>query len=512
MDSSNRPQNKDHIKEQLTPPGGGTAPPQSGRRRAVLTVTLVFAMLVGGAIGVLVFLPGETPVVPPPAPDEEVQLSPPPNPESEISETQRPEREESAPPVTPSPETEKADAARYAREQAWALRIQADAENIDSWAAEEYGPIAARLEDADTSLKEQMWPEAEQKYQSVLTDLQDLLDGKEQRYEQALEEGRQRLAAEKPEEASDSFNRALLITPSSIEAKNGLAQAEQLAALHASYQQALAFEDQGQLAEAMRQLEEILGSGPAYEPALQARERIQAQLDEELFQREMNALFSALKEEDFAAASRSLQTLETLGLRRQEVAQAAALLADQQTRAEIERLKTQAETFGGEERWQQAVEAYGAILNLDPDLLFASSGRQEAARRAELDRSMSDAVARSHRLQDADQRSAAASLLDYARRIEPRGPKLQAQIEALDALLEEFRTPVTVTLESDNQTLVTIYHVGRIQPFITTEIDLIPGTYTLIGSRAGYRDVRMQITVGPDTGDKRYAIRCEEAI
>jgi hypothetical protein len=71
---------------------------------------------------------------------------------------------------------------------------------------------------------------------------------------------------------------------------------------------------------------------------------------------------------------------------------------------------------------------------------------------------------------------------------------------------------VIVTLESNNQTQVTIYHVGRIAPFLTTEIELKPGTYTLVGSRAGYRDVRMQITVGPDTGDKRYDIRCEEAI
>jgi tetratricopeptide (TPR) repeat protein len=512
MNSSNRPQNKDQLKEQLTPPGSGSAPPQTGRRNALLTVMLVFAVLVGGAIGVLVFLPGEKPVVSPPPPDDEVQLSPPPKPAAAEPETAPIRIDESAQPVSPSPETEQADAARQAKEQAWALRIQADAENIDSWADEEYQQIVAQLEEADTLLKEQVWPEAEQKYQSALTDLQDLLDSKEQRYQQSLEEGLKSLAADKPEVASDFFNRALLINPSSPEAKNGLAQAEQLAALHASYQQALAFEDQGQLVEAMRQLEEILGSGPVYEPALQARERIQAQLDEELFQREMNALFSALKEEDFAAAGRSLQTLETLGLRRQEVAQAAALLADKQTRVEIERLKIQAETFSEEERWQQAADAYAAILNLDPDLLFAFAGRQEAAKRAELHRSMSDAVTRSHRLQDAGQRSAAASLLDYARRIEPQGPELQAQIEALDALLEKFRTPVTVALESNNQTQVTIYHVGRIAPFLTTEIELKPGTYTLVGSRAGYRDVRMQITVGPDTGDKRYDIRCEEAI
>jgi tetratricopeptide (TPR) repeat protein len=473
---------------------------------------LVFAVLVGAAVGVLVYLPGEKTVVLISPADDEPQLSPPPKPDTIKPDSPRTATEETTQTSTRSLETERADAAQQAREQAWALKIQAEAENIANWADEHYRQITEQLEEADTLLNGQLWSEAEEKYQSVLTDLQDLLDGREYRYQQALEEGLQQLAGDQPEAASDFFNRALSIKPSSSEAKNGLARAEQLAALRASYQLALSFEEQGQLAEAMTTLEEILASVPPYEPALQARERIQKQLDEAQFQEEMNTLFAALKAENFAAARRSLQNLETLGLRRQEVEQAAALVVEGEIRAEIERLKTEAETYSYEERWQQAVETYRAILRLDPDLLFASAGRQEAASRAELDRSMSDAVARSHRLQDTTQRSAAARLLDYARRIEPQGPKLQGQIEALDTLLEKYRTPVTVTLESNNQTRVTIYHVGRISPFFTTEIDLKPGTYTLVGSRAGYRDVRMQITVSPDTGDNRYDIRCEDAI
>ena len=527
MNSSNRPQNKDQLKEQLIPPGSGAPPQPSGRPRALLTVILVFALLVGGALGVLLFLPGEKSEVAPPPAEEQAQLPPPSKPvarqpvlpHTEKKETAptpppspRTETEASEPSIAPSPKIEPGDGARQAREQAWALRIQADAENVGSWASEDYQQIAARLEEADTLLEEQLWPEAEQGYRSVLTDLQDLLDSKEQRYREALEIGFQSLTAEQLADARVYFNQALLIKPSSAEAKNGLARAEQLVALRESFQQALAFEEQGQLAEAMSQLVEILGSDSAYEPAQQARERIQARLDEQRFQKEMNTLFSALKKDDFVTAQSSLQTLKTLGLREQEVAQAAALLAEQKTRAQIERLKIQAETFSDEERWQQSAEAYEAILNLDPNLLFASAGREEAAKRVELDRSMRDAMARSHRLQDTAQRSAAASLLDYARRIDPKGPKLQGQIEALDALLEKFRTPVTVTFESNNQTHVTIYHVGRISPFLTTEIALKPGTYTVVGSRAGYRDVRLQITVGPDSGDNRYDIRCEEPI
>jgi tetratricopeptide (TPR) repeat protein len=207
-----------------------------------------------------------------------------------------------------------------------------------------------------------------------------------------------------------------------------------------------------------------------------------------------------------------LQALKQLGVNRQEVDQAAALLAEKQTRAEIGRLKGRAEQFSGEEQWQQALEAYEAILRLDPNLLFATAGQVAAAKRAELDRSMSNAIDHPLRLQDEGQQSAAGSLLAYARQVEPQGPRLRAQIEALDALLKAVRTPVAVIIESDNLTDITIYHVGRIGPVFTRKIDLKPGTYTVVGSRNGYRDVRKEIIIGADSNEYRYDIRCEEAI
>ena len=226
----------------------------------------------------------------------------------------------------------------------------------------------------------------------------------------------------------------------------------------------------------------------------------------------MNSLYSALEAQNFSSAQSSLQALRQLGVHRQEVDQAAALLAEQQTRAEIGRLKGIAERFSDQEQWQQALETYEAILRLDPNLLFANAGQVAAARRAELDRSMSNAIDQPLRLQDEGQQSAAGSLLAYARQVEPQGTRLRSQIEALDSLLKAVRTPVAVIIESDNLTDITIYHVGQIGPVLSREIALKPGTYTVVGSRNGYRDVRKEITIEPDGSEYRYDIRCEEAI
>lgn len=503
MNSSKSQHNRDNVKEQLVPPGGAAGSPKTGGRKPLLTAMVLFAMLLCGAVGVLFFLPADkTRLVSPPVPIEEPASQPQ---ETAVIEAEDSQQKETAASVA-------AAAADQARELVWALKIEAEAQHISSWGGDEYQKISERLEQADRLLNDAAYQSAAESYRSILTDLQTLLDSKEQRYQEALAAGQGALTDGQPDAALNHYNSALIIEPSSREAKSGLEQAEMLAARLAAYQNALSLENQGRLEEALAQLAAISGPGSAYEPALEARKRIQAQLNEVVFEEEMNSLFSALDAQDFSSAQSSLQTLKQLGTHRQEVDQAAALLAEQQRRAAIGQLKEKAEGLRDQEQWQQAGEAYEAILGLDPDLLFATAGQKQAAKRTELDRSIRDAVDRPHRLQDTPQQTAAASLLAYARQIEPQGPKLRSQIEALESLLKAVQTPVAVIIESDNQTDITIYHVGRIGPFLTREIVLKPGTYTVVGSRDGYRDVRKEITVRSDGSHYRYDIRCEEAI
>ena len=52
-------------------------------------------------------------------------------------------------------------------------------------------------------------------------------------------------------------------------------------------------------------------------------------------------------------------------------------------------------------------------------------------------------------------------------------------------------------LTSDELTTVTLYRVGALGAFASHDVELRPGTYTAIGSRDGYRDVRQTFTVRP---------------
>ncbi len=57
-----------------------------------------------------------------------------------------------------------------------------------------------------------------------------------------------------------------------------------------------------------------------------------------------------------------------------------------------------------------------------------------------------------------------------------------------------------------------VYKTGRLGKFARRELDLRPGTYTVVGSRRGYKDVRRQLVVETGAAPKPFEVRCEEKI
>ena len=102
--------------------------------------------------------------------------------------------------------------------------------------------------------------------------------------------------------------------------------------------------------------------------------------------------------------------------------------------------------------------------------------------------------------------------MSVATTVEPRGPKLTAQIQQMQQAMSVARVPVTVRFESDNQTEVTLFRIGQLGSFDARDIELRPGTYTVVGTRSGFRDVRQKFTVVAGQPAGPVIVRCEEKI
>jgi eukaryotic-like serine/threonine-protein kinase len=173
--------------------------------------------------------------------------------------------------------------------------------------------------------------------------------------------------------------------------------------------------------------------------------------------------------------------------------------------------KSHAEELEAQERWDEAVAAYAAALREHPGLAYAKTGKARAGERARLDHELQGLLDQPDQLADPATRAQAAAWLANAQATTPAGPVLRSQIARLQILLPEYDKPVRVSLVSDSNTQVAILSVGSFGSFEHRDVELKPGTYTVIGSRVGYRDVRREITVTPG-GRQTVSVSCYEPI
>jgi len=101
--------------------------------------------------------------------------------------------------------------------------------------------------------------------------------------------------------------------------------------------------------------------------------------------------------------------------------------------------------------------------------------------------------------------------LAYLEQLPEKDSKLLASQRQLAGLVATAERLLPVHIRSDEATEVVIYRVGRLGRFSARTLDLRPGTYTVVGSREGYRDVRKVFTLQPGY-EVEILVRCEERI
>jgi tetratricopeptide (TPR) repeat protein len=172
----------------------------------------------------------------------------------------------------------------------------------------------------------------------------------------------------------------------------------------------------------------------------------------------------------------------------------------------------QARELERKEAWREAERAYSAVLAIDPESADALEGQAVSEARAALDETIEYHLANPGRLANSEVFANAESALAQALETVPTGPRLESQVVRLEHLLELASTPVTVVLESDHQTEITVYRVGHLGTFTRRQLHLKPGAYTIVGSRDGYRDVRLQLVVTPGSPPAPLMVRCTEGL
>ena len=328
----------------------------------------------------------------------------------------------------------------------------------------------------------------------------------------ALEAGRAALESGAAADAERQFALALKLKPGHAQATRGLERAKTLDEVRRLLAEAARLEGEGRSDDAAALYRKALALDRDATPAQQGLARIQSAQSGSAFAAAMSQGLGALAAGNLDEADAAFERAGRIRPGAPEVQDGLAQVARARGDAGITTHLAAAERAEREERWQTALEAYRQALAIDPNLLAAQEGAERAEPRAAIEAQLNGYAARPERLFSTEVRAAARAALHQARSINPAGPVLRGQIDKVTALVESAEVPVAVSLSSDNQTDVTIYRIGRIGMFDRKDMELLPGRYTIVGTRSGFRDVRREVTVLPGQTPPPVAIRCEEPI
>lgn len=328
----------------------------------------------------------------------------------------------------------------------------------------------------------------------------------------ALAAGDSALAAGDSERALEQYGLVLTIEPEHAAALAGRARAERLPEVLDLVQRAGIEVARGELTAALETYRAALAIDSEWPAAKDGVAEVNRMLRDAEFERLLSAAYGLLGSEDFDGAQREFKAALALRPGSREAADGLAQAEQGAKLAEIALAEARALAFERRELWDQAIELYRKVLEGDGTLVFAQTGLERAQARAGLDAKLVNLIENPSLLLTDSVLADARTLLETAGAVEEKGPRLEGQIEELGNLIELASKPIPVRLTSDQLTNVTLYRVGALGAFAAKDLELRPGTYTVIGSRDGYRDVRQTFTVRPGRELEPIHVVCVEPI
>jgi len=390
------------------------------------------------------------------------------------------------------------------------LRARLELENIAQWGEPGWSQSLEMADAGKRLLVQRNFSAARENFTRAVQGLQQLENGRGLLLSEALVAGFDALAENDVATAVKNFERVLAIEPDHQGAQTALSRAVVRAEVLQQMNIAVLAEANGDPVAAQVAYRQAIALDAVYEPALDALERVTEQLHALAFQDAMTRALSALDAGKLQAAGKALDEAASLQPDNTVVADNRQRLQQMWRAAALASLRRQAEAQAGRENWQAVVDLYQQALKIDSSAGFATAGLTHAGERVKLNAQFDHYLQQPDRIYSPDPLKNAEKLLSTAGKAPADEPKLAAKISELQQLVRQAAMPVTVTLYSDGQTEIAVYHVDRLGSFTEHRLELLPGEYTVVGTRAGYRDVRKQLRVPPGSKSVLMVIRCEE--
>ena len=505
-----RPQSAMHARAKLAAAAGDEAavlaplvhdaPVAAASRRGLRLLPIAIAGAAVIALLVVFMMPARTPVEDPEFTREAKRAA---EQQGQVRRTQEEER------AARHNARVKAEAARDAFDAALA---SLDRHAAARWATTEFAAARDAGAAAALAYSAEHYDRAASGWESASAQLAAIEKQRADRLRDAVAGGQRALSEGRTAAARKAFELALAIEANHPPAVAGLKRAALLDQVFPVIDAAAVHERAGRLTEAEAGFRRALGIDPGSTDAQAGISRIEARRAAEAYAAAMSRGFADL------AAGRSASAREYFGRALElrpgsaEAREALASLDQGQRAAALRLLESRARESEAAERWDDALAAWREAAGLEASLQAAKDGIARVTPRAELQRRIEALNREPQRLWDPAGRAEARNLLASAAAAGNPRQRLAAAAQELGRLAAAAQTPVKLRLQSDGVTQVVIYRVGQYGTFSERDVELLPGKYTVVGTRNGFRDVRREVVLPPGAPTSAVVVRCEEPI
>ena len=403
-------------------------------------------------------------------------------------------------------------AADVARNQFDAAFAALDSHAAAIWATSEFAAARMQGEQAAQSYAVGDYAVARKAWESAAAKLAVLEKERPRALQQALNLGKTALAQGRTAEARVAFESAIAIEPGLAAARAGIERAARLDQAFVLVDAAVLHERAGKLADAEQGYRKALALDAAAPGAAAGLARLAARQAGDAYAAQMSRGLADLAAGRTGQARAAFQQALALRPDSRETRDALASLDQGQRVSALRLLEARAASAESDERWDEALAAWQEAAGLEPGLASARDGIARSKSRAELQRRIDALMQKPERLWDPAGRSEARTVLAMAAATGNPRQQLAEAAQDLERLAAAAEKPVRLRLESDGQTSIAIYRVGQYGTFTQRDLELLPGRYTVVGTRTGFRDVRREVILMPGSGPSAAVVKCEEPI
>lgn len=392
------------------------------------------------------------------------------------------------------------------------ISVQLEDMGVSLWAPESWDQAKLSSDEADVAFRNSLYEEAMTGYKATRDILKAKFEQRTEVLEQFLDTGQEALISGNHERAIRDLSVVNAINPDHPKIDTLLDRAQNLEETITLTHQGRALMSAQDYTAAKEVLAKAVDLDPEWVPAFEAQQELSEALTVIAFNDVMSSGFAALAENNYTLARTKFEEAALIQPLSDAPTEALAQVASQNQSSRVRFLLKQGTDHTGAERWQEALTAYSAALDLDATIVSAVNGVSLAEKRILLDREMTSFITNPIRLTSDEGLSEARRLLQSATRAKPIGSRLREQTDQLASYISLARIPVDVKIESDRETDITIYKVSNLGKITSESMRLAPGSYTVVGKRRGYRDARQELTLLGGQSPTTLYIACTEKI